>query len=98
MPNPISVVTGDYSHTAKLKSMPGFAGAAAHFPRITPVHDAFDDMVRTQKYDVCEMAIGAFLQAHEAGKPLFLLPLSWWAVSTTRASTWRLMFLSHRRT
>jgi 4,5-dihydroxyphthalate decarboxylase len=32
-------------------------------------------MVRTQKYDVCEMAIGAFLQAHEAGKPLFLLPV-----------------------
>ena len=59
MPNPISVVTGDYPHTAKLKSMPGFAGAAAEFPRITPVHDAFDDMVRTQKYDVCEMAIGA---------------------------------------
>ena len=75
MPNPISVVTGDYPHTAKLKSMPGFAGAAAEFPRITPVHDAFDDMVRTQKYDVCEMAIGAFLQAHEAGKPLFLLPV-----------------------
>jgi 4,5-dihydroxyphthalate decarboxylase len=75
MPNPISVVTGDYPHTAKLKSMPGFAGAAAEFPRITPVHDAFDDMVRTQRYDVCEMAIGAFLQAHEAGKPLFLLPV-----------------------
>lgn len=75
MSNPISVVTGDYPHTARLKSMPSFAGAAAEFPRIAPVHDAFDDMVRTQKYDVCEIAIGAFLQAHEAGKPLLLLPV-----------------------
>lgn len=74
MPNPITVVTGDYPHTAKLKSTPAFAGAAAEFPRISPVHDAFDDMVRSQKYDMCEMAIGAFLQAYEAGKPLLLLP------------------------
>jgi 4,5-dihydroxyphthalate decarboxylase len=74
MPNEISVVTGDYPHTARLKSASGFAGAAAEFPRISPVHDAFDDMVRSQKYDVCEMAIGAFLQAHEAGRPLLLLP------------------------
>lgn len=74
MPNQISVVTGDYPHTAKLKSTSSFAGAAATFPGISPVHDAFDDMVRTQKYDVCELAIGAFLQAHEAGKPLLLLP------------------------
>ena len=74
MPDPISVVTGDYPHTAKLKSTTGFAGATAKFPHISPVHDAFDDMVRIQKYDVCEMAIGAFFQAHEAGKPLLLLP------------------------
>lgn len=75
MPSPISVVTGNYPHTAKLKSTPSFAGAVAEFPRIDPVHDAFDDMVRTQKYDVSEMAIGAFLQAHEARKPLLLLPV-----------------------
>jgi 4,5-dihydroxyphthalate decarboxylase len=75
MPDPISVVTGNYPHTTRLKSTPSFAGATAEFPRIDPVHDAFDDMVRTQKYDVCEMAIGAFLQAHEARKPLLLLPV-----------------------
>ena len=75
MLDPISVVVGDYPHTAKLKSASGLAGTAAEFPRITPVHDAFDDMVRNQKYDVCEMAINAFLQAHEAGKPLLLLPV-----------------------
>lgn len=75
MPDPISVVTGNYPHTASLKSTPSFAGATAEFPHIDPVHDAFDDMVRTQKYDVSEMAIGAFLQAHEARKPLLLLPV-----------------------
>jgi 4,5-dihydroxyphthalate decarboxylase len=75
MPDPISVVTGNYPHTARLKSTPSFAGATAEFPHIDPVHDAFDDMVRTQKYDVSEMAIGAFLQAHEARKPLLLLPV-----------------------
>lgn len=75
MPDPISVVVGDYPHTARLKSGPGFAGATADFPLVTPIHDAFDDMVRSQKYDACEMAINAFLQAHEAGKPLLLLPV-----------------------
>jgi len=74
MPDLVSVVVGSYPHTAKLKAEPGFAGLTATFPEISPVHDAFDDMVRTQKWDVCEMAIGAFLQAHEAGKPLLLLP------------------------
>jgi 4,5-dihydroxyphthalate decarboxylase len=74
MQDVVSVVVGSYPHTAKLKAAPGFAGLTATFPEISPVHDAFDDMVRTQKYDVCEMAIGAFLQAHEAGKPLLLLP------------------------
>jgi 4,5-dihydroxyphthalate decarboxylase len=75
MPNVVSVVVGNYPHTAKLKAEQGFAGATAEFLHVAPIHDAFDDMVRTQKYDVCEMAIGAFLQAHEAGKPLLLLPV-----------------------
>jgi 4,5-dihydroxyphthalate decarboxylase len=75
MPDGISVVVGDYPHTAKLRAQSDFAGETASFPQITPVHDAFDDMVRTQRYDVCEMAIGAFLQAHEARKPLLLLPV-----------------------
>ena len=46
MPHPISVVTGNYPHTTRLKSTPSFAGASAEFPHIDPVHDAFDDMVR----------------------------------------------------
>lgn len=71
----MSIVLGSYPHTANIKASTTFAGREASFPGISPVHDAFDDMVRTQRYDVCEMAIGAFLQAYEANKPLLLLPV-----------------------
>ncbi|MDA8398273.1 MAG: hypothetical protein M0Z29_10575, partial [Actinomycetota bacterium] len=70
----ITIVLGNYPHTELIKAQHAIAGIEAEFPEISPVHDAFDDMVRTQRYDVCEMAIGAFLQAHDAGKPLLLLP------------------------
>ena len=33
-------------------------------------------MVKDQRYDICEMAIGAFFQAHDAGKPLVALPVA----------------------
>ena len=71
----MSIVLGSYPHTASIKASTTFGGRKASFPEISPVHDAFDDMVRTQRYDVCEMAIGAFLQGHEAKKPLLLLPV-----------------------
>lgn len=74
MSSSLSVVVGDYPHTQLLKSKSTFAGVPVSFPSISPVHDAFDDMVRYQRYDVCEMAIGAFLQGRQAGKPLLLLP------------------------
>ena len=71
---PISVVLGDYPHTRYIKAQSELASARTSFPAITPVHDAFGDMVRLQRYDVCELALGTFLQAREAGKPLLLLP------------------------
>lgn len=74
MSSPLTVVVGDYPHTKRLKSLNTFAGVPIYFPSISPVHDAFDDMVRSQRYDVCEMAIGAFLQGRQEGKPLLLLP------------------------
>ena len=42
---------------------------------VHPVHQAFDAMVADQRYDVCEIAVGAFLQARAAGRPLWLLPV-----------------------
>lgn len=73
--SPVSVVLSDHDYTAELKARTEIAGVPAAYPHVDPVHDAFDDMVRTQRYDVCEMAIGAFLQARAAGKPLRLLPV-----------------------
>jgi 4,5-dihydroxyphthalate decarboxylase len=70
----LSIVVGDYPHTELVKSRDSYAGLPTSFPHVFPVHDAFDDMVRHQRYHVCELAIGAFLQAREAGKPLLLLP------------------------
>jgi 4,5-dihydroxyphthalate decarboxylase len=74
MRSAISVVLGDYPHTRYIKSQSEFASARVSFPEITPVHNAFHDMVRVQRYDVCELALGTFLQARESGKPLLLLP------------------------
>lgn len=73
--NPLTIVLSDKPFTKELKAQHAIAGTEATFPAIDPVHDAFDDMVRSQRYDVCEMAIGAFLQARDAAKPLALLPV-----------------------
>lgn len=70
----ISVVLGNYPHTRYIKAQSDLASVKASFPEVTPVHNAFHDMVRIQRYDVCELALGTFLQAREAGKPLLLLP------------------------
>jgi 4,5-dihydroxyphthalate decarboxylase len=40
-----------------------------------PISSAFAAMVRDQAFDVCEIAIGAFLQARAEGAPLTLLPV-----------------------
>jgi 4,5-dihydroxyphthalate decarboxylase len=75
MSRPVTVVLGNYAHTKAVKSRTELASVAVSFPGISPVHTAFHDMVRAQRYDVCEMALATFLQAREAGKPLLLLPV-----------------------
>ena len=47
---------------------------ALDFSDIKPANKFFKPMVREQKFDVSEMAIGTFLQAKAYGKPLVLLP------------------------
>jgi 4,5-dihydroxyphthalate decarboxylase len=71
----VTVVVGNYPHTKLLKSHDTVAGVEIAQPYIEPVHDAFDDMLRSQPYQVCEMAIAAALQALDAGKPVRLLPV-----------------------
>jgi 4,5-dihydroxyphthalate decarboxylase len=70
-----TIVLGDYHHTDGVKARTSLGGQSVSYPSITPVWDAFDAMVRTQDFTICEMAITAFLQAHDAGKPLLLFPI-----------------------
>lgn len=70
-----TVVLGDYRHVSELKSREELGGVRLHFPSVDPIHDAFGGMIHDQRYDVCELAIGAFLQAWDFGKPLRLLPV-----------------------
>lgn len=45
------------------------------FEEIEPIHNAFAPMARNQVYDVSEMAVFTYLQAHHFKKPLVLLPV-----------------------
>jgi 4,5-dihydroxyphthalate decarboxylase len=69
------VVLSDYPYTAPLKARDELAGFGLRFHQVTPVFESFGDMIADQRYDVCELAIGAFLQARDEGRPLWLLPV-----------------------
>ena len=76
-PLTLSAAVGSYPHTLALK-----AGRIASdalrldFAEISPINRAFAPMVRERRFDVCEMAIGTFLQAKAYGKELVLLPIT----------------------
>ncbi|MFI6347118.1 hypothetical protein [Streptomyces sp. NPDC050560] len=76
MPSTLSVAVKSYPHTTFLTD-PGFRadGHAVELAAADPIYQAFAPMVRELRYDVSEMAIATFLQAHEAGVPLALLPV-----------------------
>jgi 4,5-dihydroxyphthalate decarboxylase len=46
-----------------------------NFASVAPINRAFAPMVRELKYDVCEMAIGTFIQAKAYNKRIALLPI-----------------------
>lgn len=72
----LKTVLADYPHTRALKegelASEQFALEFVDYPTVS---DAFDAMVRDQAFDVCEMAVGAYLQAKSFDKPLTLLPV-----------------------
>ncbi len=69
-------VLADYPHTRALKEHElTSTEVALEFVEYPTVSDAFDAMVREQEFDVCEIAVGAFLQARSFDKPLTLLPV-----------------------
>lgn len=72
----LTIALGHYPHTAPLRD--GRVTSELinlKFIDYDPVSDAFDHMVREQRFDVSELAVGAFLQAHAANKPITLLPV-----------------------
>jgi 4,5-dihydroxyphthalate decarboxylase len=65
----------EYPHTRALhRGEVGSKSVALNLSDIRPANKFFKPMVREQKFDVSEIAIGTFLQAKAYGKPLVLLP------------------------
>jgi 4,5-dihydroxyphthalate decarboxylase len=71
----LKAVLGDYAHTAAIKSGALCSNAIDfEFVEYTPVWDGFDEMVRHQAFDVCEMAAVTYLLCMAHNKPMALLP------------------------
>ena len=47
----------------------------ANFDEVEPIHNAFAPMAQRQVYDLSEMAVFTYLQAHTYGKPIILMPV-----------------------
>ncbi|MFK0171505.1 PhnD/SsuA/transferrin family substrate-binding protein [Streptomyces sp. NPDC090306] len=73
--HPVSIVVSDRPHTAALRSVRSLDGTLTVFPSVSPLYRAFAQMIADARYDICEMAVGAFLQARAAGRQLLLLPV-----------------------
>jgi len=67
---PLNAAIGKYKHTEGLFAAPLFR--IEPFPTISR---AFAPMVRTERFDVSELAIATFLMARAAGSDLVLLPV-----------------------
>lgn len=50
--------------------------ASFEFAGLKNAHSGFKDMLRRNRYDISEMAVATFLQAHAYDKPFSLLPLA----------------------
>ncbi|MBB4683992.1 substrate-binding domain-containing protein [Amycolatopsis jiangsuensis] len=77
MARPLSVAVKSYPHTEFLTD-PAFTagGRPVTLAAADPIYRAFAPMVRELRYDVSELALATFLQAHEAGVPISLLPVA----------------------
>ena len=67
---PLHAAIGRYEHNARL-----FDSPVLRFEPFPVINRAFAPMVRTQCFDVSEMAIATFLMARAAGSDLVLLPV-----------------------
>lgn len=72
----LKAVTESYPHTLPLKDGRVTSDKVhLNFTEFKFAHEAFDDQVENQPYDVCELAVGTFFQALDFKKPLRLLPV-----------------------
>lgn len=76
MLDPLRIVVSEARFTEPLRSLTAAGGRALEYPPVRPIHRAFRQMIRESSYDVCEMAIGAYLQALDAGHDLLVLPVA----------------------
>jgi len=67
---PLTAAIGRYQHTEAL-----FADPLLRIKEFPVISRAFAPMVRTERFDVSEMAIATFLMARAAGSDLVLLPV-----------------------
>jgi 4,5-dihydroxyphthalate decarboxylase len=71
----LNACLGTYPHTRPLKNGDIKSDRVAlRFTEVEPINKAFLQMVRQEKFDVCEMAIATYLQAKAYGKPITLTP------------------------
>lgn len=71
MVDKVRVALGDYPITAPVKQDIGHF----EFEVLAPITKAFKPMIRSQAYDISEMAIVTYLQARAYNKPIWLLPI-----------------------
>jgi 4,5-dihydroxyphthalate decarboxylase len=63
------------TNEALLNGQVASAKLKAKFDEVEPIHNAFAPMAQKQVYDLSEMAVFTYLQAHTYGKPLVLMPV-----------------------
>ena len=74
-PTPLRMVLATSSLSAPLKQHTITSpGVRLEFVEVTPEHKAFAPMVRSQAYDLCELAIVTCLQAIAYDRPIVMLP------------------------
>lgn len=73
---PIKMVVDTYPHTRPIKEKQITSDDLdLQFIDYSPINKSFVPMIESQPFDVCEMALGTFLQALDIGCPIRLLPV-----------------------
>jgi len=73
---PLRIVLGPHGQVDDLRTGASrIPGTELEFVTVRRMPDAYRDMVRSQPYDICELAPTTYLMALEAGAPITALPI-----------------------